>query len=93
MWKHVLKSKREDFVCDSCKLFGDETTDAWEDFLNGQWTKAKPDKIGWYPVKRQGKIIYLETIVVGNSISWVSLEYHQRKRPPVRWSVPVPKEL
>lgn len=87
MWKHVLKSNDNDYVCDGCKLHGDEMCDAWEGFLNGSWVKTKPAKAGWYPVKSRGHIVYIEVIQVGDGFAWVN----DTSNRPIRWSEPLPE--
>lgn len=88
---HVLKDEGQE-ICSHCNLIGTQHTDVWEEFLNGCWVAAPPDKPGFYKVTLKGdKEMFLEARVSKadrNKFIWDD-EYY-RPKVSVRWSHPVP---
>lgn len=88
---HVLKDEGQE-ICSHCNLVGDKETATWEEFLNGCWVAAPPDREGFFKVALKGdREVFLEARPSkANKKKFVWEDETLRNKVSVRWSHPVP---
>lgn len=74
-------------ICNHCKLEGTDTTEVWENFLNGHWTQDPPVKTGYYPVLVTGELLAFIDHYASSSEGWVEWDAAMIH---YRWSEPLP---
>ena len=70
-------------ICDHCKLEGGEDLEAWENFLNGEWVRKRPDTPGTYPVVKD-KVVGVELVKLSKRNNATTVGFIGY------WSVPIP---
>jgi len=94
LYVFVLRDHGQD-ICDHCQLRGDDDLEAWENFVNGEWTTAPPELPGYYPVRYQFRGVEKRGVqkarrAKNNKDACVWSDGSMRERIKARWSLPYP---